>query len=339
MKTAFARVFAALFSLILATPLLRAADAPKPIAKVGDTVLTEDDLRKDAGMQLYQTELRLYTMEKGWVDQKAMEILFDKAAKKAGLSRAKWEAREIDAKVPPVDEEQVKKMSSQFMNQPGITPEQAVKNARDGLTNQAKQMQRYTVYQELAKATPVEMMIVRPEAPRINVAYSAANPSRGQAKAPVTLVEFTDYQCPYCSRAQGTLKEIEAAHPKDLKVVNRQFPLPFHNRAKPSAEAALCAHEQGKYWEFRDKLFGNQQALEDTDYRKYAKEIGLNESKFDKCLTSHKYAAQVDADIADGQKYGVTGTPAFFINGEMISGAQPKEAFEQAVQTALSKTK
>ena len=196
--------------------------------------------------------------------------------------------------------------------------------------------QENVVYQQLVQKNPVELLFAQPEAPHIDVTYAADDPMRGPKTAPVTIVEFTDFQCPFCKRSQETIKQIEAAYGDKVKLVERQYPLPFHNRAKPSAEAALCAKDQGKFWEMHDKLFPSQ-SLEDADIQRFAKDIGLNEKKFDKCLADHKYMARIDGDIADGQRFGVQGTPHFFINGTPISGAQPFDAFKPVIDAALAK--
>ena len=111
----------------------------------------------------------------------------------------------------------------------------------------------------------------------------------------------------------------------------------MHNRAKPAAEAAQCAHEQGKFWEYHDKIFANQQALSDDDFKKYATELGLNLDNFNACYSAGKYRADIDKDIAEGSKVGVSGTPAFFVNGRFLSGAQPFEAFKAMIDDELKK--
>ncbi|MFH1682553.1 MAG: thioredoxin domain-containing protein [Candidatus Woesearchaeota archaeon] len=162
---------------------------------------------------------------------------------------------------------------------------------------------------------------------------------KGKADAPVTIVEFSDFECPFCGRY------IEQTYPqivKDyidtgkVKYVFRDFPLGFHAEAKPAAMAAECAHEQGKYWEYHDLLFANQDSLSADNYKQWAEDLGLDTTKFDACVDSEKYSSEVDADLADGQSYGVSGTPAFFINGKLISGAQPYSVFKQAIEAELS---
>ena len=122
-----------------------------------------------------------------------------------------------------------------------------------------------------------------------------------------------------------------------MKIAFRHFPLAMHNRAQPAAEATDCANEQGKFWEFHDKLFAAQQKLTDEDFKQHATDLGLDMEKFNQCYTSGKYKADVQKDFADGQKAGVTGTPAFFVNGRFLSGAQPFENFKAIIDEELAR--
>ncbi len=165
------------------------------------------------------------------------------------------------------------------------------------------------------------------------------DPFKGSKNAPVTIVEFSDFQCPYCARfAQQTLPLIEQNYIKTgkVKLVFKDFPLGFHANAKKASEAANCAGDQEKYWEYHDRIFQNQNALDIASLKKYAKDLGLDSSKFDACIDSGKYSAEIDEDVSEGQKNGVTGTPAFFVNGKSLVGAQPYAVFEQAINQALA---
>lgn len=122
-----------------------------------------------------------------------------------------------------------------------------------------------------------------------------------------------------------------------MRIAFRDFPLGMHNRALPAAEAAQCANEQGKFWEYHDAVFGNQKALADEDLKKYATDIGLDMEKFNSCYSSGKFRADVQTDMADGQSFGVTGTPAFFVNGRFLNGAQPFDAFKAIIDDELGK--
>jgi protein-disulfide isomerase len=337
-------LFLSLVLVSLSYSISRADDATKagaPVAKIGNTILTEDDLRKEMGMSLYDAENQLYQVKKNWVDQKAKNILFDQAAKDAGLSRAAWQAKEIDAKSTPPTQQEIDQLAPRFAAQGSsatISDEQLAKykeQAKQYLTNQKKAMAENTVYQQLLQKNPVELLFVKPEAPHIDVTSPKDSPVKGSANASVTVVEFTDFQCPWCKRSQDTVKAVEQAYGTQIKLVDRMFPLTqMHPRAMPSAEAAFCAKEQGKYWEMRDKLFASQ-TMSDDDFKQFAKDLGLKEKKFGQCLADHKYDTAIQADMADGQRYGVRGTPTFFVNGMQTNFTQ----LQDAVKNELAKQK
>ena len=163
------------------------------------------------------------------------------------------------------------------------------------------------------------------------------SPSFGPKHAKVTIVEWSDFECPFCGRVVPTLAKIKETYGKDVRVVFRHQPLPFHPNAKPAAEAAMAAHEQGKFWEFHDKLFSNQKSLDRATFEKYAQELKLDMNKFKAALDSGKYRALIDADSAAGSAVGANGTPTFFVNGRTLVGAQPFEAFKAAIDEELAK--
>ena len=180
---------------------------------------------------------------------------------------------------------------------------------------------------------------------------TANDPILGDAKARVTIVEFSDFQCPYCrSFFIDTFSQLKKDYIDTGKVrlVFRDYPLPFHAAAKPAALASLCANDQGKFWQYHDKVFGEQQKREPntsvvtktidfsvTDLKTWATQLGLDTAKFNTCLDSAKYEAEVQADIVAGNEYGVSGTPSFFINGQLLVGAQPYSVFKQIIDQTL----
>lgn len=179
-----------------------------------------------------------------------------------------------------------------------------------------------------------------PQQPAVVDVSADDDPVKGDKKAPVTIIEFSDYQCPYCARFYtDTLPKLEETYIKTgkAKLIMRDFPLSFHQFAQKASEAAECADDQGKYWEYHNKLFDNQQALDIASLKKYAKDLSLDTAKFDSCLDTGKYTAEVQKDFQDGQKAGVSGTPSFFVNGNRIVGAQPFPAFEQIIEAELKK--
>jgi protein-disulfide isomerase len=171
----------------------------------------------------------------------------------------------------------------------------------------------------------------------VDVPVRPDDPSRGNARAPVTIVEFSDFQCPFCSRAGPTLKQIEQTYGKDVRIVWKHQPLPFHPEALPAALAAEAARQQGKFWEMHDKLFENQRALSAASYEAWAKELGLDVGKFKAAMADPQVKERVLADQALGNKVGANGTPTFFVNGEKVVGAQPFEAFKAVIDRRLAK--
>lgn len=162
------------------------------------------------------------------------------------------------------------------------------------------------------------------------------NHVRGNYNAAVTLVEFSDFQCPYCGSFHPTVTQILKDYGNKIRLVYKHFPLSFHENAQKAAEASECASEQGKFWEMHDKMFENQQLLGLEQYKKWARELKLNGSKFDTCLDTSKYASKVQADFNEGAAKGVNGTPATFINGQLVSGALPYASIKQVIDQALA---
>ncbi|MCH7758990.1 DsbA family protein [Patescibacteria group bacterium] len=160
---------------------------------------------------------------------------------------------------------------------------------------------------------------------------------RGEFSAPVTIVEFSDFQCPFCRRFHPTLVQILEEYPSQVRWVYKHFPIDsIHNQARPSAEASECAAEQDKFWEFTDALFENQPRLSADLYPKIAENLGLDIARFQSCVDSRKYKDKVEADYQEGLKIGVRGTPGSFVNGEFISGAISYGTLKSLVDAILS---
>ena len=165
------------------------------------------------------------------------------------------------------------------------------------------------------------------------------DPVKGSNDAPVTMIEFSDFECSFCALFYlQTLPQIEENYIQTGKVkfVYRDYPLSFHPHAQTAAEAAECAKEQEKYWEYHDKLYNNINDLDNESLKQYAKDLGLDITQFNECLDSGKMASEVEKDFQDGASYGISGTPTFFINGVMVVGAKPYEVFQQVIEQELN---
>ena len=161
------------------------------------------------------------------------------------------------------------------------------------------------------------------------------NPIFGPSTALVTIFAFEDFECPFCSRAHETIEQVLKEYEGKIKFVRKDFPLAFHKNAMNAHLAANCAQDQKKYWEYTEKLWTNKDKLEVDNLKAYANELGFNTQEFNTCLDSQKYKSKIETDINEGQKYGVRGTPAFFINGKMLSGARPYGDFKEIIDKEL----
>ncbi|MCC6954175.1 MAG: DsbA family protein [Deltaproteobacteria bacterium] len=157
------------------------------------------------------------------------------------------------------------------------------------------------------------------------------SPVRGPENAKITIVAFSDFQCPFCKRGADVLDDLQKKHPNDVKIAFKNLPLPFHAEAKGAAKAALAAGNQGKFWEMHDRLFNAQDGLNEANYVKIAGELGLNGDRFKTDMGSAEIAKQIDEDMKLAQSLGVQGTPGFFVNGVQVRGARPVEYFEQII--------
>lgn len=178
------------------------------------------------------------------------------------------------------------------------------------------------------------------QAPQRTEVATAGYPTRGPATAPITIVEFSDFECPFCGRLFPTLQAVEKIYLDRVRIVYRQFPLRrIHPLAQKAAEASLCASEQGRFWEMHDSLFGDQEHLMVADLKARAVTLKLDAVAFNACLDSGKHVTTIDKDIADGAKAGVTGTPTMFINGRMMVGAQPYAQIQAVIEDELQRQK
>jgi protein-disulfide isomerase len=230
----------------------------------------------------------------------------------------------------------------------GAQPFESFKNVIDEEIKKADAMvakgtKLADVYAEMQKEAgkmPPPGAAAAPEAAKVVTDINVTGaPVLGPKNAPVTIVAFSDFQCPFCGRVIPTLKEIEKTYEGKVKVIFKNQPLPFHNNARPAAMAAMAANEQGKFWEMHDKLFANQQNLDRASLEKYASELQLDMGKFKAALDSNKFDAYITADANEGARVGANGTPTFFINGRQVVGAQPVEAFKTVIDDELKKKK
>ena len=188
------------------------------------------------------------------------------------------------------------------------------------------------------KGQKIEVFFKKPQRPRFTVEIGSS-PVLGAADAKVKIVEFSDFQCPHCSRAKAILDDVKKKYKKDVAIIFKHYPLPFHTQARVASNAALCAKslDEGAFWKMYDFMFANQTKLAVTDLKDQAKKIGLDSKKFAECLDSNKFDKQIQSDIDQGNAIGVKSTPTIFVNGQLVMGAQGIDVFSEIIDEELSK--
>jgi protein-disulfide isomerase len=312
-----------------------------PVAKIGAEVITAGDVDKSIRGELNDMEQRTYDMRKAALDQLINQKLVEAKAKVAGKPVDEFLRVELSPKVGEPTDEEVRALYERAKAAGQVKePFDQVKPQIVQFLRRQKSEAVLAQYIEQLRADAKVEVLLAPYLPS-KVEVAATGPSKGPDSAPVTIVEFSDFQCPYCAKAEATVKdllELEKYKGK-LRLVYRDYPLPNHNLAPKAAEAAHCAGDQGKYWEMHDRLFAATPKLEVTDLKAYARDLKLDEGRFSKCLDSGEKAKVVADHFKAGNDAGVRGTPAFFINGRLISGAQKLEAFTALVDAELAPKK
>ena len=312
-----------------------------PVARFGATVITAEELDKSIRNELNEVEQRTYDLRKQALDQMVNQKLVEAKAKASGATVEEFLKKELATKVAEPAEEEARALYERAKSAGQVNdPYDKVKPQIIGFLKQQKGQAVLQQYVEQLRAeSKVEILLPAYLPPKVEVA--ATGPSKGPEGAPITIVEFSDFQCPYCARAESTVKdlmELEKYKGK-IRLVYRDYPLPSHTLAPKAAEAAHCAGDQGKYWEMHGKLFAAMPKLEVTDLKAYARELSLDAGRFDKCLESGEKTKVVTDHAKAGEEAGVRGTPAFFINGRLISGAQPLAAFTAIIDAELAAKK
>lgn len=306
-------------------------------AKVGDIEVTNTELEDGIESEIFEAESKVFEIKFNKLKSILMQRFMDKDPRKKGLSNDEFLDKYIVSGVIISEKEVDAFIKDQNIPAEHINPQvrEKIKNYL-GMERKKEAVDKWIA--EQTKKTPVEVYIAKPRRPTFPVEVGNA-PFMGAKDAKVTIVEFSDFQCPFCAKGADILKQIKKKYGNKVRVAFKQFPLPFHNNAEAAANASLCANEQGMdyFWKMHDEMFANQDALDTEGLKKTAKKIGLKGEAFEKCLSENKYAAQVKADMEEGKKLKVKSTPTFFINGQLINGAQPMEVFAEIIDEEMDR--
>jgi protein-disulfide isomerase len=331
------RTRAVLAALALAAPVAAAEDpapAPDAVAVVGGAIVGRAQLEELAQQPLARLRSQEYDIRKRVLDQHVERLLLEQEAAARKLSAEELIRAEIDAKVRPVSAEEVRAFYEGGQDRfRGVPEAQALAQVGETLRQRRQQQRRLDFVAELRARRGVRILL---EPPRLAVDTAGA-PAKGPQHAPVTVVEFSDFQCPYCASAVSTLKSVAERYGDKVRIVFRDYPLPFHREAAKASEAAACAERQGRFWEMHDKLFANQKSLQPADLKRYATDLGLDRERFDRCLDGGETTAVWQRGREDGARYGVEGTPSFFVNGRFVNGAPSFAAFAGVIDEELAR--
>jgi protein-disulfide isomerase len=321
------------------------AQAPKQmaatdvVAMVGSSPITLNEVDDRAfqrsssdfgGARLVQA---LYLARREALEQIIDTRLINDEAKVRGVDAATLIEKEISGQAPPPTESDI---SFWYQTNPARVQGAALPQVHDAikaLLIEQRMAEAHDAF--IGKLKEKVSVTISLEPPRQKV-DAAGHPSKGPKDAPIELVEFSDFQCPFCQRANPTVDQVLKTYGDRIHFVYRHFPLPNHPNARPAAEAAACADEQGRFWQFHDELFSKPGKLTDPDLKEHAVAAGLEASRFNACFDGHRFKSDVDKDVKEGNEAGVSGTPAFFINGRALEGAQPFEAFKRLIDEELT---
>ncbi len=306
------------------------------IAEIDGQPISVAEFEKTAGKELFRQRESLYRLQRQKLDEYIGALLLTNEAKRRGVSVATLLEEEVSSKVLTVSDDDVSAFYIRHKDYISGDLEKVKKEIGEHLHQQKLQSQRTLYLDSLKSKAKVVTHLTAPPVFRATISAVGA-PMKGASNAPVTIVKFEDFECPFCKKAQPILTEILSRYKGKLRVVHKDLPLEsIHAKARHAAEAARCAGDESKYWEYHDRLYAASPAVAIADLKTYAKELGLNQELFDTCLSSGKYKALVQKDLNDGAALGLTGTPAFFINGREITGAQPLEMFTAIIDEELT---
>lgn len=307
--------------------------APGAAAKIFGETVSEGDLENN-NIRVFQKRLEVFQALRREIDERVRKKVFEELAAKAKVSVDEYMNKEMEVAKKKINEKAVMDFLKDRIDDPSQAP-QHIKDQVKGILHLQNIVADYT------RKNPVEIYLKRPAAPELNIKMDAS-PIWGDKNSNVAVVIFSDFQCPYCGKANDkVVKELKKKYGKKIKVVFKHFPLSIHPDAKPASMASMCVHEQNpdKFWAYHDMLFANRNNLAEKDLIAYGKKVGVDMAKFEECVKSKKYEAMVQADFEEGARLGVNSTPSFFVSNQPILGARSIEEFNEIIDEELAKGK
>lgn len=326
-----------LWGCVTAAPSVVKDDGPTPVvARFGERVIRLSEVDAKITDELSKLQEQIYELRTEAAERIAIEQLVSAQAKREGVSEDAWLEKNLESGLPEPSEGDMKALFERARGRlpAGASYDDVKAQLRQAIQREARGRRAKEVFSKLKREAGYVVALEAP--PKIRKVVDTSGPTRGGKNAKVVIVEFADFECPYCARAHETVSTVLKAYGDKVRIVFRHYPLSFHPKAPRAAEATACADEQGKFWELHDSLFETQEIDEDALVMQ-ARNAGVDEKKFSECLKSGRMAGLVKRDLAAGQQAGVSGTPAFFINGIQLSGARPEEEFRELIDAELAR--
>lgn len=312
-------------------------EGPSPVvAMYGLRTIRLAEVDAKVADELAKLNEQIYELRTEAAERIALEALVAEKAKAAKQSEDEWLSLNVESGVTEPTDAEMNALFERAKGRlpPGVGFDDVKAQLYQAVRKENRSKRAREVFTQLKKESGFK--VVLPEPPKERKTVDTTGPSRGGKNAKVVIVEFADFECPYCARAHETVQAVMKAYGDKVRLVFRHYPLSFHPKAPKAAEATACAGEQGKFWELHDALFESQE-LDVEALKMQAKQAGVDEAKFASCLDSGRMAAAIKRDLAAGQAVGVSGTPAFFVNGLMLSGARSEDEFRKLIDAELAR--
>jgi len=314
-------------------------DQPNVVAKVAGTTITEEELETPIASRIYELEMQIYQTKRQRLEKMVDErVLEEEAGRRKTTSRQLIQEAVLSKGIEVSDEEVNRYLlenRNRLQNQSGSMAD--LRNRVKAFLHQRKSYEKITAYaRSLREQYGVAIYLKEPRPPHIPVDVEG-NQAIGPADAPVQIVEFSDYQCPVCRQSHEVVRRIREAFRGRIRWIFKDYPLKMHQYAEKAAEAARCAADQGKFWEYQDVLYAADGELTSNRLRDYAVKLGLDADRFGQCLESGKYRKEVERDLLEGKRVGVDATPTFMINGRLIKGFLPLDRFKMMIEEELNR--
>ncbi len=304
-------------------------DPSQVVARIGDRKITLGELEAREPAKTLDAGYKYYMAQRGVVEEAISNDLLEEEAKKEHITVDQLLDRHVRSQVKDPSDEALR------VYYEGLDTDQPFDAVKGKIRDHIRQLRERRLMMDYAKTLRERNnVVVMLAPPKVDVAVGSA-PLEGSRQAPVTVIEFADYECPYCRKVEPTVEKLRKEFGGKIAVAFKDYPLPMHHHAEKAAEAARCAEAQGKFWDFHDKLFAAD-GLEVSDLKTYARSMNLDGTKFDKCLDSGEEAAGIQKDQAEGSKLGLNGTPSFFVNGRFVSGNVSFDVLEDIVRQELA---